>query len=65
MTTIAAMQCVERGQISLDDQIASVLPEFKDPDILTGFEDGPIFKKAKTKITLRYVSPLICTRLTR
>ncbi|KDQ21640.1 hypothetical protein BOTBODRAFT_150543 [Botryobasidium botryosum FD-172 SS1] len=55
MTAIAAMQCVERGQISLDDPIGSVLPELADPDILEGFDDNglPKLRKAKNKITLR------------
>ncbi|KAI4256415.1 MAG: hypothetical protein LQ352_002091 [Teloschistes flavicans] len=54
MTSIAALQLVERGQVGLDDAVSSVLPELADPDILTGFEDGkPQYTKAKNKITLR------------
>jgi CubicO group peptidase (beta-lactamase class C family) len=56
MTSIAALQCVERGQIGLDDDVSSVLTELKDLKILTGFEEGsdkPILKKAENKITLR------------
>ena len=54
MTSIAALQCVERGQIVLDDDVSAVLTELKDIQILTGLNDeGPIFKKAETKITLR------------
>jgi CubicO group peptidase (beta-lactamase class C family) len=58
MTTIAALQCVERGQIALDDAVSSVLPELKDPEILTGFKEGGeelSYEKAKTDITLRSV----------
>ena len=58
MTSISALQCVERGQIGLDDDVSTVLTEFKDIQILTGFKDEteePIFKKAENKITLRYV----------
>jgi len=55
MTTIAALQCVERGQIRLDDAVSSVLPELKELEIITGFkEDGSLtYQKAKNAITLR------------
>lgn len=56
MTTIAAMQCVERGEIGLDDDVSTVLTEFKDIQILTGFNEEtnePILTPAKNKITLR------------
>jgi CubicO group peptidase (beta-lactamase class C family) len=56
MTTIAVLQCVERGHIALDDAVSSILPELKEPEILTGFKEGSgelSFEKAKTDITLR------------
>ncbi|KAK7524843.1 beta-lactamase/transpeptidase-like protein [Phyllosticta citriasiana] len=55
--TIAALQCVERGQLSLDAPVYDVLPEFKDQDILTGFgDDGkPQYKKHTTPMTLRHL----------
>lgn len=56
MTAIAAVQCVERGQFTLDEDVTRLLPELKDIDILRGFEDGtekPILVKATKKITLR------------
>ncbi|KAH6717452.1 beta-lactamase/transpeptidase-like protein [Leptodontidium sp. MPI-SDFR-AT-0119] len=57
ITTIAVMQCVERGQLNLNDDIAKVLPEFKDPQILTGFneKDEAIFKPATKTVTLRHL----------
>lgn len=58
MTSIAAMQCVERGQIDLDDDVSGFLTELKDIEILTGWEEGtdkPILKMAKNKITLRSI----------
>lgn len=57
MTTVAAMQCVERGLIGLDDDISNLLQEWKDAQILDGFDDSrkPILRKAKNKITLRHV----------
>ena len=56
MTSIAALQCVERGQIGLDDDVSEILPELKEPEILEGYEDGsekPTLKRAREKITLR------------
>jgi CubicO group peptidase (beta-lactamase class C family) len=56
MTSIAALQCVERGQIGLDDDVSTILTELKDIQILSGFKEGteePTFKKAENKITVR------------
>jgi CubicO group peptidase (beta-lactamase class C family) len=56
MTSIAALQCVERGQVGLDDDLSAILLELRDIEILTGFMEGteePILKKAEKKITLR------------
>jgi CubicO group peptidase (beta-lactamase class C family) len=47
---------VEKGLITLDEDISRILPEWSSPDILTGFdkESGePLLKKATKKITLR------------
>jgi CubicO group peptidase (beta-lactamase class C family) len=38
--TIAAMQCVERGQLKLDEDVTTILPELKGIQILKGFEKG-------------------------
>lgn len=56
ITTIAALQCVEKGLLTLDGAIGDVLPEWKDPKILTGFDesDRPVFVPAKNTVTLRY-----------
>jgi CubicO group peptidase (beta-lactamase class C family) len=55
MTSISVMQCVEKGLLDLDEDISRVLPELKDPDVITGFEeDGkPIMTKANKPVTLR------------
>jgi hypothetical protein len=53
------MQCVERGLIGLDDDIADVLLEWKDAEVLEGFEEGsgnPDLRKALNKVTLRLVT---------
>ncbi|CAL3970297.1 unnamed protein product [Diplocarpon coronariae] len=60
VTTIATMQCVERGLLNLDDDVSIILPELKDIQILTGFEevDGkekPILTKNTKTITLRHL----------
>lgn len=57
VTTVAVMQCVERGQLSLDDDITAWLPEWKKPNILTGFDSQsqPIFKPAEKAITVRHL----------
>lgn len=59
VTSIAALRCVEQGQIGLDDDLSPILTEFKGIQILEGFKTGtdgkdiPILKPAKNKITLR------------
>jgi CubicO group peptidase (beta-lactamase class C family) len=57
MTTVAAMQTMERGMIGLDDDVSDALHEWKDAEILDGFDESgkPILRKAKNKITLRHV----------
>jgi hypothetical protein len=65
MTTIAALQCVERGQIALDDAVPTVLHKLKDPEILAGFKEGteePTYLKAKGAITLRSASNVLPRR---
>jgi len=55
MTSIAALQCVEQGLISLDEDLSTVVTELKNKEILTGFNDDgtAMLKPAETKITLR------------
>ena len=55
LTSIAALQCVEKGLLKLDDDIGNILSGWKNPDILIGFDDQgkPLLVKAKEKITLR------------
>lgn len=57
MTSIAALQCVERGLLNLDGDAADILPELKGISIISGFDDAgkPILKKAEKIITLRYM----------
>ncbi|THV08209.1 beta-lactamase [Dendrothele bispora CBS 962.96] len=55
VTTVAALQLVERGLVDLDEDITRVLHEWKEPKILVGFDEAgqPITRVAKNKITLR------------
>ncbi|KAH7384003.1 beta-lactamase/transpeptidase-like protein [Pyrenochaeta sp. MPI-SDFR-AT-0127] len=56
-TTIAALQCVERGLFTLDDpaDVDRLIPEWKDLEILAGWTDGgkPNLQPATAKITVR------------
>ncbi|KAK7513044.1 beta-lactamase/transpeptidase-like protein [Phyllosticta citriasiana] len=62
VTTIAALQCVEKGLLTLDGDIGDVLAEWKNPKILVGFEeDGePILKPAQNHISLSYSAASRC-----
>lgn len=57
VTCIAAMQCCERGLLSLDDPIYDVLPELKDLPVLKGFNDdgSPKLVPHKVTMTLRHL----------
>lgn len=58
LTAICALQCVERLRFTLDEDVARILPELKDLEILQGFDPesgAPILVKATKYITLRYL----------
>ncbi|GAQ03718.1 acyltransferase LovD [Aspergillus lentulus] len=57
VTAVAVMIVVERGLISLDDDVGKVVPELAAPEVLTGFdEDGkPIVNRTEKKLTLRHL----------
>ena len=61
VTTIAALQLVERGVLELDTIMENVLPELSDLKILVEITDDgtPVLNDIKEKITLRYV---VCLR---
>lgn len=60
-TTIAAMQCVEKGLFTLDEDVGRIMPELKGMDVITGFETGKdgkekaVLVKNTKPITLRFV----------
>ena len=55
LTTIAALQCVEHGLITLDDDTSAHLPELASQKILTSFDEAgePVLVDRKNPITLR------------
>src|ERR1051326_9348084 len=57
ITSMAAMQLVEQGKLTLDVPIAHVLPELSTPEVLTGFSPSgePQLRPAKGAITLRHL----------
>ncbi|WP_438730470.1 serine hydrolase domain-containing protein [Parasphingorhabdus sp. DH2-15] len=57
VTSVAAMQLVERGFLSLDDPIGLVLPELAQPEILTDFDNSrnAQTRPAENVITLKHL----------
>lgn len=56
MTAVSVMQCVERGLLDLDADISAILPEWKSPDIILGFDElsgATLTRKSTTPMTLR------------
>ncbi|HET7883100.1 MAG TPA: serine hydrolase domain-containing protein [Acetobacteraceae bacterium] len=55
VTGVAAMQCVERGTLALDQPAGEIVPELAEPQVLEGFDaDGKArLRPARRKITLR------------
>jgi CubicO group peptidase (beta-lactamase class C family) len=55
ITSIAALQCVERGLIGLDDSVFDVLPEVAKLEIISSQDNGQTltFTKPKKPITVR------------
>lgn len=56
LTSICALQQVEKGLVDIDEDISRILPELKNPQIITAddtHEDGYVLTTAKNKVTLR------------
>jgi methyl acetate hydrolase len=55
VTSVAAMQLVERGRIGLDEPVGRFLPDLAAPRVLEGFDrvGAPLLRPAKGPITLR------------
>jgi len=54
LTTVAALQMVEEGRLTLNDPIGKILPDLANPVVLEGFapDGSPITRPAEKKITL-------------
>ena len=57
ITSVAAMQLVERGKLKLDEPVARHLPELGKLDVLEGFDPSgkPVLRPARKPITLRHL----------
>jgi methyl acetate hydrolase len=57
ITSVAAMQLVERGLLSLDASLGAILPELDAPQVIEGFDDNGtvILRPAKCAITARHL----------
>ncbi len=57
VTTVAALQLVEQGKVSLDEPVARHLPQFKNVQLLAGFDaqGEPILRPVVTPPTLRHL----------
>ena len=57
ITSVAAMQLVERGRVKLDDPVSKHLPQLEKPDVLMGFDAAgkPVLRPAAKPITLRHL----------
>ena len=57
ITSVAAVQCVERGQLKLDEPAKNICPELAKVGVLTGFDASgqPVTRPPKRDITLRHL----------
>jgi len=57
VTSVAALQCVERGLLALDEPARRICPELGDVGVLTGFDaqGQPLTRPPKRDITLRHL----------
>ncbi|QKZ17607.1 serine hydrolase domain-containing protein [Streptomyces chartreusis] len=55
ITSVAALQLVERDQLSLDDPLGGLIPQLAEPKVLEGFDTNgrPRLRPAATAVTLR------------
>jgi CubicO group peptidase (beta-lactamase class C family) len=55
IVSVAALQQVEQGRLSLDGDLSGLIPEFRDLKVLDGFdaEGAPRLRPARTAVTLR------------
>lgn len=60
ITSIMALQCMERGLVSLDENVERFIPELASMEVLAGFDTtGKAIMRARNgSITLRLVLPI-------
>lgn len=56
VTSVAVMQLVDRGIITLEDDVRDYVPELKDLCVLKSVEEGkPVTENIEGKVTIRWV----------
>jgi CubicO group peptidase (beta-lactamase class C family) len=57
VTTVAALQLVEQGKVTLDEPVARHLPKLEHLDVLEGFDSAgkPILRPTRTPVTLKHL----------
>lgn len=57
IATLAAVQLIEREELSLDTPVQDIIPAWADKQVLEGFEGNtPILRPPKTKATIRHLA---------
>jgi CubicO group peptidase (beta-lactamase class C family) len=59
MTAVAVLQCVERGQLDLDADVSSIIPEVGSYGVITGFDERKgeaVLVPTERAVTLRLVT---------
>jgi len=56
ITTVGALQLIEAGRLGLDQEVASILPEFAELPVLEGFDgDAPRLRPQASAATVRHL----------
>jgi CubicO group peptidase (beta-lactamase class C family) len=56
LASVAALQLIERGELGLDQEIASILPAFGELQVLEGFDgDTPRLREQRRSATVRHL----------
>jgi methyl acetate hydrolase len=56
MTSVAALQLVERGELALEQPVADVIPAFGDLQVLAGFDgDEPSLRPPRSPVLVRHL----------
>lgn len=64
LTTIVVLQAVEKGLVTLDEDVGDRIPELSRLGILKGFngDDRPVLEERKNPLTLRQVRKVVIMR---